>query len=674
MNELCLLAAAVVTTACGATAGAAESLVGTGTTGTSPKWEAVGPEGGYFKEIAVSPRDPATVFAGSDDSGGIWKSTDGGDSWRLVTGNLRDVCGWWIEFDPNDSDIMYAADIYGRHPLLKSSDAGETWKNIGNNIPFRRTSCIAVDPKDTSIIYVGTGFGDSRPGDGIFKSTDGGSTWARAGHKGSTIYALQAHPRGGVYAGTEDGLFRSTDQAHTWERVAGGFPAVGAGVVTMTRDGTLYVGSPGPEHSLYRSTDGGQNWTGLGLPAVIVWDIAEEPDSNGNTIYVGALAGEHAIYKTTDGGKSWEPHDKGILGKWAIAMTQGPDKTLYCSNFTNKGIYRSRDGAQSWHEANRGLYATYVTGLTLDPSDPSRLIATGLGPYNADPNAIGPVTWEGRVGNNNVEWSLLNDLHVQTYSPSISPADPKVLMYGSFMKGVYFSQTGGEGVKNIHESGICTATIFDPDDPNIAIASLAELDPPKQLVLRTADRGETWQHIPVEFAARCLIAEKGSPRIWAAGGTGIVRSDDNGVTWHPRGLQGSELLTVAQHPDNPATLFAGGKKTILQISRNAGDSWDIVDHPAWPEECDVHTIIFDPADAQRIYVGLNGAEIHTKTQDHDGWRGGVWTSPDLGKTWTDITGDLNNDQVWVLVATPDGRTLYAATYAGGVYRIVDIEH
>ena len=100
--------------------------------GWSQFWENIGPEGGFFKDFVIHPHTPSTVYAGSDDGGGVWKSEDGGDSWTLLTGDFPNFTGWHIEMDLEHPDTLYFSEIYGRYG--KSMDGTRFRKKGGRNL------------------------------------------------------------------------------------------------------------------------------------------------------------------------------------------------------------------------------------------------------------------------------------------------------------------------------------------------------------------------------------------------------------------------------------------------------------------------------------------------------------------------------------------------------------
>jgi photosystem II stability/assembly factor-like uncharacterized protein len=197
-----------------------------------------------FSALAVDPRDPDVVYAGIDNGSSVWfKSTDGGATWEgawdgsfvfRASAYAADPFPSALAFDPLDPDTLYG--YGGGLPLFKSTDGGATWQRVA--YPFIPASLnvgnLAIDPREPATLYAAAGESMTFPrnpgeGEGIFKSTDAGSSWRALGLKGHNIWALAIDPRQRqtVYAGTESGLFRSTDGGGSWSRFSRGLPSDG---------------------------------------------------------------------------------------------------------------------------------------------------------------------------------------------------------------------------------------------------------------------------------------------------------------------------------------------------------------------------------------------------------------------------------------------------------------
>ena len=385
-------------------------------------WSAVGPGniGGRIRSIIINPSNSNEILIGSV-SGGIWKTTNGGSSWSpkldtqdpIAIGSMVLVGsstvyagtgeGWW------NIDAVYGGGIY------KSTDFGESWtmlsSTIGANIwNFRNVLRMTSDPSGN--VYAVTkaynrkgGIGGYYTNGGLYRTTDGGTSWNKLGTTGITYY----------YAGTDviaisssiilfstdsDGIYRTTNSGSTWTKIASGLPANGYDRIAMAQDpnssttiyavfsattyGAPYYGLRG----IYKSTDDGVAWAGLSTPPTLTstggrsylsgqgwYDnvIAVNP-FNSSHIYVGGVE----MMKSTNGGSNWTQ-----VSYWhpfygspyvhadhhAIVFDPNSSGTIYDGN--DGGIFKTTDNGSSWSSLNNGLEITqfyggavYTTGST----------------------------------------------------------------------------------------------------------------------------------------------------------------------------------------------------------------------------------------------------------------------------------------------------------------------
>ena len=171
-------------------------------------WQQIGPSGGYFKEFAIDPTNSSTIYAGSDDGGGIWKTTDNGNSWNLLTADFPNMTGWKITISQTLPNTIYVCDIYNRYSILKSINGGQTWNQISNGLNSsydKMVSGLVIQNTDTLLISTGEASNSTppRPGNGVFVSNNGGTTWNPAGLQGYTIPSIANNAFGTVFAGSE---------------------------------------------------------------------------------------------------------------------------------------------------------------------------------------------------------------------------------------------------------------------------------------------------------------------------------------------------------------------------------------------------------------------------------------------------------------------------------------
>ncbi len=315
-------------------------------------------------------------------------------------------------------------------PPVRAISLG-AWENIG--LVGEEVTALAVDPVAPTTLYAG--LADGR----LFKSTDDGENWIAAGAGLGTgrIQALAIDPEAPttLYACTASGLFKSTDGGSDWTN--DGLPRgnVTSLVVDPQTPASLYIGSDGD--GVYKSADGGATWhtanTGLDPPQVL--SLAIDPQMP-DTLYAGTHDYTHPanmryypgnLYKSTDGGVTWKSLTWGYVHYGSLAIDPLRPTTLYAG--TTGGVDKSTDGGETWHAANRGLPGPTVYVLALDPGRPLTLYAgTSYGVYVS--------------GDGGMSWSPVNAglTNPEVSSLAIVSATPSVVYAGTRGGGVFVLQ------------------------------------------------------------------------------------------------------------------------------------------------------------------------------------------------------------------------------------------
>ena len=284
-------------------------VLGAGPAGALPPgWSTSGPNGGMIRVVKIHPTTPTTVYVGTYYSG-IFKSTDAGATWATMSRGLPSipVSGMPfpisdIAFDPIDPTIMYAvaSESSSSRPgngLYKTTNGGQTWALLG---PELRLDAVAVCPTNPLLMYTG--------GDALRKSTDGGNTWTQLFTGPVTVVAFHPTTPNTVFVGcygacegdaNNRGIWKTTDGGATWTK-----PLFGYGTVTILfhpTDPSIMYAAGG---LVYKSTDGGDHWSEAysGLPLYSSRTLAIDPNTPA-TLYVADE--NNGLYKTTDGGANW---------------------------------------------------------------------------------------------------------------------------------------------------------------------------------------------------------------------------------------------------------------------------------------------------------------------------------------------------------------------------------
>ena len=327
-------------------------------------------DAGLVSSFAFDPRDPNTVYVGtvpSPNKGRVYKSTDSGGHWRLISGP-----GWtWLgalAADPRHRGTLYAGT---GNAVYKTTDGGQTWRAFkrgllpppGINRGEGWVDWLAVDPTNSNVLYEKDYAGTIR------KSVDGGQSWRPV---------LSLYKRGGIasvllvptrpsslYAAVERWsdvvdvrLHRSSDGAKTWQRtlhlsVSREPPPVVALAADPRRPTVIYIAV---RTRVFRSTDAGHGWTfiGQGLPQD---GVVTGLDAGAGTVY--AAFGEKGIYKTGDGGRTWTQSWPASgpapgLGAGVVAVDAARPTTVYASAYypdnraTGTHVLRSTDSGLTW--------------------------------------------------------------------------------------------------------------------------------------------------------------------------------------------------------------------------------------------------------------------------------------------------------------------------------------
>lgn len=505
-------------------------------------WRRIAPDT-VFADIIVlefSPnyaKDKTILFGmggGGDDS--LLASQDGGRSWQKgISGNARSLV---FSPDYRRDKTVFAA---GNDGLHKSTDSGKTWNMIKPSPGSTYIIAMAVSPdyrRDKTIYMVR--HTEFKPGQNLFRSTDGGRTWRKIGRTlraGASINALTPSPAyrsdKGLFAATDGGVFASTDKGKTWARRNSGLRAGSVGPVVPSPnfavDKTIFaVGDTG----IYGTVDGGRNWKRIrgsvdDYPAAMVVSPDYAAD---RTIFVSDYKGVH---KSTDGGSTWvrlktvsdSPGGRFAATPLAVSPDFGADRTLFAVASGPDRLLKSTNGGATWREIRitfRG-YTIIPEAIVFSPS-----FATDRTVFAADSMRLFKSTDGGR------HWRRIRKIKIPRNSGfSWNPTD--------MITGIIVSPDFAHDRTLILAAGARTARSGDGGATWAAV--------------RTA--GDIWAFSPNFGADNTIFKASGFPDGTAA----VSRSIDNGANWTPvaNGLSEYWVQAIAVSPNyaDDKTIFAG---------------------------------------------------------------------------------------------------------------------
>ncbi|HEX8190360.1 MAG TPA: FG-GAP-like repeat-containing protein, partial [Pyrinomonadaceae bacterium] len=328
----------------------------------------------------------------------VYRSADAAASWVASSDGFTASGALDFAVAPSNTSVVYAASNLG---VYKSTDGGETWALTGtaraSTAPLSARQ-VAVDPTDANVVYAVFN------GGGVYKSTDGGLLYElkNTGLSSNLVNAIAVDPvtPTTLYAGTSFGIFKSTDGAGTWTRLPDtpglNKPSVNRFAINPSDPQIVYAGS---NLGVIKTTNGGASWASAtgGLDFATVSALVIDP-ANTSTLYAGVTGFNTGVYKTTDGGASWTPAGNGLTlpsgaapSVNALLLDPSGAGVVYAGT-TGGGVYKSTDGGQSWAPANSGRKGLNVTALAARGGTPAAILAganAGIDAFAAKLNPAG---------------------------------------------------------------------------------------------------------------------------------------------------------------------------------------------------------------------------------------------------------------------------------------------
>lgn len=497
---------------------------------------------------------------------GVHRTGDGGATWRKLTRGLPASPPSRPELvilDPTAPQVVYATFQEGTgdsRRVFKSTNGGATWRSISANpLEGRFVVSLAVDPLAPQTLYAGCR-------NGLFVSSDGGATWRESGLESQGVFSLLIHPtrRGTVYAGTTRGVFRTADGGAHWLPVS---PALGDLLIyslafSPATPRTLFAGtSLGPQGvrtgGVFKSIDASSSWgfSSAGIRALSANIFAIDP-RNPSNLWLGTDVG---LFKSADRGATWTRLQFAgscpPFGPHSIDLDPEDPETAYVTTNGNSryAVCATRDGGATW---NRLLDSPdRILRVRVDPLAPATVYAAGKGMWKSLDRGA---TWTA-VGGAPASYDLFELLVAST-----APAAVYVLgsvPHPSFLFEVLRSTDGGASWRNLgtpSASGFFQSLALDPFDSQTLYSS------ERGTLRKSIDGGVNWPVVTDAFFPQSGLvhASRTAParlHFAAQGGT-VYESADGGATWSPLGTGPDHILFdsfLADDPAAPQRLYVG---------------------------------------------------------------------------------------------------------------------
>ncbi len=644
------------------------------------KYRLIGPfRGGRSAAVTGSYQNKNTFYFGAT-GGGVWKTTDAGNNWKNISDKYFGGSIGAVAVAPSDEDIVYVGEgentirgnvSEGLGGVWRSADGGRTWKNVGLR-DGRHIIRLIVHPKNPDIVWaavLGHSFGASTTR-GVYKTTDGGRNWKKILYindlTGASDLVMEPGNPSVFYAGmwrhirtpysmesggAGSGLWKSTDGGETWTNISNkkGLPKgvwgiVGVAVAASNPD-KIYALVENASGGMFMSADGGETWTltssdnNIRQRAWYYTKVFVDP-KNENTVYAPNVG----FMRSRDGGRTFQSvrtphgdhHDLWIDPENGNRMIVGDDG----------GAQITFDGGENWSSMNNQPTAQ-IYRVSTDNSFPYRILgaqqdnSTIRIKSRTDGFAITENDWQPTAGS-------------ESGYVVADPLNPDIVYGGNY---------GGYIARLDHKTGENRAVSPWPDNPMGAGADVLKyrfqwnfpifFSPhnPKRLytagnvLFVTENEGQSWEQISPD-----LTTNDKSKQISSGG---PITKDNTSVEYY------CTIFTAMESPYEKDLLWTGSDDGLVYVSRDGGKNWNNVTPPNAPKWMMWNSIDADPFQKGAAYfVGTR-----YKLDDYTPY---VYKTEDYGKSWKLITNGIDKMH-FARVARADKKKqglLYAGTEYG----------
>ncbi len=524
-------------------------------------WPGLGRRDLVIDNLVFDPRNPDVLFAGTwelkNNSGGLYRSSDGGQTWNNVPLGSFTSAVRAAAIAPSDPDVIALGISEG---VILSSDAGKTWDRITRGYrSLYNVESLAFDPKDSETLYVGTWHLG-------FKTVNRGKKWEPI-HAGmiddSDMFSLLVNPDQPdvLYASACTGIYRSGNAGESWQKLRNGLPKDANRTRTLLIDpvdsSRIYAGTT---VGLFVSPDAGTSWARL-VPNVVVNSISVQP---GNAQFILVGTDDAGVLKSTDGGATFESANKGFIHRQISALAVARDNpSLYYSAVALDrqfgGFFYSPDRGHEWRAWNEGL-DDVVSGITCILAESDKIyLGTNDGAFVGVP---GEQPWE--------RLPLTRGMRVTEMS--FGPMETLFLATGS---GLHELDIQAKRIRRAafpaYKGSIKTILFCTQTGKLFAGGETG--------VFRSDDGGQSWtmkvRGLP--YSSIHSLSSSGT-RLFSGTPKGLFYSDDQGESWNAaKGIFPLDIMTVQSNPLRRSEVFAADLLVgYIFRSIDGGTSWQVM--------------------------------------------------------------------------------------------------
>jgi photosystem II stability/assembly factor-like uncharacterized protein len=648
------------------------------------KPRAIGPAvmGGRTVDFAVYEPDPSLFYVASA-SGGLLKTVNGGTSWENVFDRQGSVSIGDVAINPSDPSVVWVgtgeannrqSSSWGEG-IYKSTDGGRSWKHMGLR-ETQHIGRIVINPYDTDIVYVaalGRLWGPNRER-GVFMTADGGLRWEQVlaidENTGAVDLAMDPSNPKVLYAsayqrrrsgwgfnggGPKGGIYKTVDGGRSWRLLTAGLPTGDKGRIGLDiyrKDPNIvYAIIESREGGVFRSEDKGESWTRVNTlnPRPMYYSQIRIDPTEPQRIYVLGTQ----LHVSDDGGKTFR--DDGAPGVHLDhhAFWINPQNPRHLITGNDGGVWVSRDRSRTWEHLNN-----YATGqfyhVSVDMQQPYWV----YGGMQDNASWMGPSAVRDRVGILNHRWIQM--LACDGMYVLVDPTDNNSI-YTNCQNGrvVRYDRSTGERKAVMPRPAAgepplrwnwTSPIAFSPHDGKILYTGANK-------VMKSTDRGHTWTAISPDLTTQ---TDREQLELMGVVGRDVTLSKNDGM-----GSFGN-ITALAESPKRAGLLYAGTDDGNVQVSRDNGRNWANVTSriPGVPKMIYVSRLTPSGFEDGTVYATFDGHRS-------DDQRPYVFASTDFGQTWKAIANNLPVGSVYTIKEDPTNQNLLYLGTEFGLYVSVD---